>query len=112
MCSSHCGTPTNLLITKQGKSIWVERKQKVLVFKSENPMIIAYNYDEAYVGILQEDGHHISIGPIPKINSLATWILYLDDISMKCDDDLKETILFFLLLHVFTVYISLCQYEW
>ncbi|KAK7363177.1 hypothetical protein VNO77_05308 [Canavalia gladiata] len=49
---SHCGTPTNPLITKQGKSIWVESKQKDPVFKSKNPMIIAINY-EAYIGTLQ-----------------------------------------------------------
>ena len=57
MCSSHCATPTtNPLITKQGKSIWVESKQKDLVFKSKNPMIIANNC-EANIGILQQVGH-------------------------------------------------------
>lgn len=65
MCSSHCATPTNPLITKQGKSIWVESKQKVLVFKSKKPMIIADNY-EAYVGTLHKRlVTAISIGPIP-----------------------------------------------
>jgi hypothetical protein len=56
-------------------------------------MIIAYNYDEAYVGKV----HSIPRGRSPPKfnwpktkNTLATWILYLDDISMKCDDDLKE----------------------
>lgn len=92
-----CATPTNQLITKQGKSIWVERKQKVGVFKSKNHMIIAYNYDEAYVGTFQEAGHHNSIGPIQKYIYLPRVYYTLDDISMKCDDDRKQI----LFLHIF-----------